>query len=154
MYIEHYGPMTVKRTDLNEERKLNDSFDYDDVKEVVIDFKPGGWYKDRRNIIEATVPVKPGSDKFWKISGKWSEGVSAFNEETQEEIDLFTPKPYPDQHDWQYLFTKFAINLNNCPESLKPVLPPTDSRLRPDQRLHELGEFSKATQEKLRLEHK
>ena len=79
---------------------------------MVIDFKPGGWYKDRRNIVEATVPVRPGSDKFWKISGKWSEGVTAFNEETQEEIELFTPKPWPNQHDWQYLFTRFAINLN------------------------------------------
>jgi hypothetical protein len=37
---------------------------------------------------------------------------------------------------------------------LKTLLPPTDSRLRPDQRLHELGDFSKATEEKLRLEDK
>ena len=57
--------------------------------------------------------------------------------ETQEEIELFTPKPWPNQHDWQYLFTRFAINLNNCPDELKAVLPPTDSRLRPDQQLHE-----------------
>jgi hypothetical protein len=40
MYIEHHGPMTVKKTDLNDENKnQNDSFDFDNVKEVVIDFK-------------------------------------------------------------------------------------------------------------------
>lgn len=82
MYIEHYGPMTVKRNELDEVKNGEDSHDFDDVKEIVLEFKPGGWYKDRRNIVEATVPVRPGSDKFWKISGKWSDGVTAFNEET------------------------------------------------------------------------
>jgi hypothetical protein len=41
------------------------------------------------------VPVRAGSDKFWKISGKWNEGVVAFNEETEETVTLFKPKPFP-----------------------------------------------------------
>jgi hypothetical protein len=51
-------------------------------------------------MIEAQIPVRPGSDKFWKLSGKWTEGVVAFNEETEESLTLFTPKPFPEQHDW------------------------------------------------------
>lgn len=101
MYIEHHGPMTVKRTDLdNLDQNHNDSFDFDDVKEVVIEFKQAGWYGSQKNVIEAQVPVKPGSDKFWKISGKWTDTVVAFNEETEESLTLFTPKPFPEKHDW------------------------------------------------------
>jgi hypothetical protein len=37
---------------------------------------------------------------------------SSTRKDLKEEIELFKPKPYPDQHDWQYVFTKFAINLN------------------------------------------
>lgn len=49
---------------------------------------------------------------------------------------------------------RFAIALNEpCPRLL-PLLPPTDSRFRPDQRALELGEWTVATQEKLRLEEK
>lgn len=44
--------------------------------------------------------------------------------------------------------------LNNLPAELKPKLPPTDSRLRPDQRALEEGNIDLAGQEKLRLEDK
>ena len=67
---------------------------------------------------------------------------------------LFEPNPYPNKKDWQYNFTKFAVNLNKCSETLKTKLPPTDSRLRPDQLAHEHGNFELATTEKLRLEEK
>lgn len=101
MYIEHYGPMTVKKTSLDSEQiNQDDSYDFDNVNEIVIDFKAGGWYKSRRNVVEGQVPVRAGSDKFWKISGKWNEGVVAFNEETEETVTLFKPKPFPPQHDW------------------------------------------------------
>jgi len=44
MYIEHYGPMTVKRNERDEAKNGDDSYDFDDVKEIVLEFKPGGWY--------------------------------------------------------------------------------------------------------------
>ncbi|KAF9928121.1 hypothetical protein FBU30_002623 [Linnemannia zychae] len=50
--------------------------------------------------------------------------------------------------------TPFAMTLNNCPEELKKQLCPTDSRLRPDQRAMENGEFDLANTEKQRLEEK
>ena len=53
-----------------------------------------------------------------------------------------------------YHFTYFTLQLNHLPESLKPWLPPTDSRFRPDQRALENGELKLATDEKLRLEEK
>jgi len=50
--------------------------------------------------------------------------------------------------------TQFAIALNELTEELRVVLPPTDSRFRPDQRFLENADYSKATAEKLRLEEK
>lgn len=43
--------------------------------------------------------------------------------------------------------TPFAITLNDLPErTLRPYLPPTDCRLRPDQRAFELGKYERANE--------
>lgn len=52
----------------------------------------------------------------------------------------------------RYNLSSFAVTLNELTSDLKGKLPPTDSRLRPDQRHLENGEFEKANAEKLRLE--
>ena len=49
-----------------------------------------------------------------------------------------------------YNFTELACQLNEMEEGLAP----TDSRLRPDQRLMEEGKWDDANDEKLRLEEK
>lgn len=48
--------------------------------------------------------------------------------------------------------TPFAITLNAPFEKLLPWLPPTDTRLRPDQRAMEEGKYGLAASEKDRLE--
>ncbi|KAK9458354.1 Oxysterol-binding protein-domain-containing protein [Dipodascopsis uninucleata] len=48
--------------------------------------------------------------------------------------------------------TPFAITLNALPEKLSPWIAPTDTRLRPDQRAMEEGEYDFAAKEKNRLE--
>nr|CAG8594925.1 4208_t:CDS:2 [Entrophospora candida] len=50
--------------------------------------------------------------------------------------------------------TPFAMTLNDLPSSLKIWIAPTDSRLRPDQRSMELGDYESASLEKNRLEEK
>ena len=40
---------------------------------------------------------------------------------------------------------------NHLPKALKPYLPPTDSRLRPDLRLHEQGKIKESDTVKKRL---
>ncbi|KAK4746002.1 hypothetical protein SAY87_012314 [Trapa incisa] len=52
----------------------------------------------------------------------------------------------------RYNLTSFAITLNEMTPGLQEKLPPTDSRLRPDQRHLENGEYEKANAEKQRLE--
>jgi hypothetical protein len=53
-----------------------------------------------------------------------------------------------------YNFTKFTCSLNQLTEKLKKILPPTDSRLRPDIRLLEEADVDKASSEKHRIEEK
>lgn len=52
----------------------------------------------------------------------------------------------------RYNLSPFAISLNELTPHLLKKLPPTDSRLRPDQRHLENGEYETANAEKLRLE--
>lgn len=62
--------------------------------------------------------------------------------------------PLPADAEEQYNMTGMALSLNNPHPGLLRELPPTDSRLRPDQRELELGHTEEATSEKLRLEEK
>ena len=52
----------------------------------------------------------------------------------------------------RYNLSPFAISLNEIMPGMLEKLPPTDSRLRPDQRHLENGEYELANLEKLRLE--
>jgi hypothetical protein len=61
------------------------------------------------------------------------------------EKDNYVPKT-------RYNLSPFAISLNEIVPGLLAKLPPTDSRLRPDQRHLENGEYEFANAEKLRLE--
>jgi len=48
--------------------------------------------------------------------------------------------------------TPFVLTLNAVPDTLRPYLAPTDTRLRPDQRAMEDGEYDLAATEKDRVE--
>ena len=60
----------------------------------------------------------------------------------------------PANSDYMYHMNKFCLQLNNIDDNLLANLPPTDSRLRPDQRALENGDFILASDEKYRLEEK
>lgn len=47
---------------------------------------------------------------------------------------LWRPGVIPSDHELYYGFSQYAIELNELEESLVDVLPPSDSRFRPDQR--------------------
>ena len=79
LYLEHAGPLTLVRKPV----KVNpNQINSEPELEFIIDFKKAGWTKSKRNIIEGCIPVRQGSKKNWVVSGKWNEGVKAFNEET------------------------------------------------------------------------
>jgi hypothetical protein len=49
-------------------------------------------------------------------------------------------------------FEMISVNLNYINEELRQQLPPSDTRLRGDQRLYEEGRVDEADEEKIRLE--
>ncbi|KHN01867.1 Oxysterol-binding protein-related protein 1C [Glycine soja] len=64
---------------------------------------------------------------------------------------LWKRSPTP-EYQTRYNLTQFAITLNEITPGLKEKLPPTDSRLRPDQRCLENGQHEMTNFGKLRLE--
>ncbi|KAL8577247.1 hypothetical protein ACOMHN_022435 [Nucella lapillus] len=62
--------------------------------------------------------------------------------------------PRPPTSSKYFSFTSFALTLNQLMDGQASVLPPTDSRLRPDIRLLEDGNIDRAAEEKNRLEEK
>ena len=103
------------------------------IRELQIVFKKIGWTnKDDLNKFEGTIPVRPGSEKNWRVYGKWNEHITAYNEETEEEMEIWRPNEMPENSDWMYHMTKFATDLNHLAPNFQEYLPPTDTRLRPD----------------------
>ncbi|CAA0840844.1 Oxysterol-binding protein-related protein 1C [Striga hermonthica] len=95
------------------------------------------------------------------LFGKWDGSVHYMNgdcsakgkaPESVSESHLLWKRNKPPKVPTRYNFTRFAFTLNELIPGLKEKLPPTDSRLRPDQRCLENGEYEMANAEKLRLE--
>ncbi|XP_076914332.1 oxysterol-binding protein-related protein 2A-like [Bidens hawaiensis] len=96
--------------------------------------------------------------KHATLFGKWDDSMYYINGEgtskTKDMVDenLLWKRTLPPVNLTRYNLTSFAITLNELTPGLKEKLPPTDSRLRPDQRHLENGEYDMANAEKLRLE--
>nr|CAH7728422.1 unnamed protein product [Callosobruchus chinensis] len=117
--------------------------------------------RDSQRRVKGVVMDKSGNVR-WIVNGTWDQQVeiakvtgntgTASNPiyETGASILAWKRRPPPDDSEKFYNFTLLAAQLNE-PEA---GVAPTDSRLRPDQRLMEAGEWDKANQEKLRLEEK
>ncbi|CAM9799390.1 unnamed protein product [Bubo scandiacus] len=58
----------------------------------------------------------------------------------------------PRDHERNYGFTQFALELNELTPDLRRVLPSTDTRLRPDQRYLEEGNVPAAETQKRQIE--
>lgn len=80
--------------------------------------------------VQETVTMIPGSALLWRINPRPAQSVQMYN------------------------FTTFAMTLNELEPSMKKLLVPTDSRLRPDIRAMEIGDMDTASVEKERLEEK
>ena len=121
---------------------------------LVLEFLKSGWGKKKLAMVEGKIPVAPGSKKYWKVSGKWTESMKAFNEATNQEVVVWQGNRLPAASDWNYFFSDFGINLNHLPPRLESIIAPTDCRFRQDQQMMENGKNQDALKEKARLEDK
>ncbi|KAL0541316.1 hypothetical protein IC582_021358 [Cucumis melo] len=145
LYCDHYGTMRIQG---NREYSCKLKF----KEQSIIDRNPHqvqGIVQDRSGKTVAT------------LFGKWDESIHYMNGDCSHkgkgldslsESHLLWKRSKPPKFSTRYNFTRFAITLNELTPGLKEKLPPTDSRLRPDQRYLENGEYEMANSEKLRLE--
>lgn len=97
-------------------------------------------------------------EKVAKLCGKWDEhmyytlGDRVSKTKDFSSASLLWKRKETPPNLTRYNLTPFAITLNELTPGLQEKLPPTDSRLRPDQRHLENGEYDKANEEKQRLE--
>ena len=64
--------------------------------------------------------------------GKWNSSVWMEDLDTGEKTLIWQMIQKPADSEWLHKFTQFALQTNYLPEHLRPKLPRTDSRFRPD----------------------
>ncbi|KAI0933042.1 hypothetical protein AcW1_000018 [Taiwanofungus camphoratus] len=150
--IDHYGDMVVTN------HRTGD--------QCVLTFKPRGWRgKDAFEIVGYVMDSQ--GTVTYEIAGRWNSQLVARPVGTgfgrlHPDVKISGPSsPSPDPEYillWRnsvkprtpFNLTPFAITLNDCPDTLRPYVAPTDCRLRPDQRAFELGKYERANE----LKHK
>ncbi|KAL3845566.1 hypothetical protein ACJIZ3_002969 [Penstemon smallii] len=145
LYCDHYGTMRIQG---NRDYSCKLKF----KEQSIIDRNP--------HQVQGIVQDKNGKT-LATLFGKWDESMHYVNgdcsskgkgHESLSEARLLWKRSKPPKFPTRYNLTRFGITLNELIPGLKEKLPPTDSRLRPDQRCLENGEYEMANAEKLRLE--
>jgi hypothetical protein len=154
--VDNYGPMEVTNHTTG------------DV--CTLDFKQRGWSaKSAYSVSGKVLSGNDGGKPRWSIGGKWNEKIYArltpgyvdeLEASGKQAKDANPNKAFlvweasPRNSATPFNLTAFGVTLNALQPRLQPVLPPTDTRLRPDQRCMEDGEYDRAATEKNRLEEK
>ncbi|XP_017291983.1 oxysterol-binding protein-related protein 7 isoform X2 [Kryptolebias marmoratus] len=137
-YLEHYGEVTIQNLKNN-------------VCTCKITFvKSRYWGSDtNKNEVQGTVLDQSGN-VIHRFGGFWHEGI--FCDTLPMPKCIWKPNPQPKDYLLYYGFSTFAMELNELDPDLKPLLPSTDTRLRPDQRMLEEGKVSEADKKKDEIE--
>jgi hypothetical protein len=140
-WIDNYGALSV----------VNQTTGH----KCLVDFKKQGWFGAHAFEVVGSA-YDPDDSVTFKIQGLWNEQISAIpvGGESSEPFVLWKKTPVPDHADKQYMFTSYTMRMNEIADWMRPYLPPTDSRLRPDQRALEDANTDLAQSEKSRLEDK
>ena len=117
-------------------------------EKAVVEFKPAkGIWSGRAEDLEITTYTKDGGVGA-RAEGQWSEAIRSVpgGEEVWRVGDLV------DNEDKFCGFPVFTAQLSEITVLEDGFLAPTDSRLRPDRKLHEVGKMTEAEEIKVRLE--
>ncbi|KAJ9671145.1 hypothetical protein PVL29_027230 [Vitis rotundifolia] len=145
LYCDHHGTMHIRG---NRDYSCKIKF----KEQSFVDRNPHqvqGIVQDRKGKTVAT------------LFGKWDESMHYMNgdcsgkgkgSDPSSEAQLLWKRSKPSKFQTKYNFSSFSMTLNELTPGLEEKLPPTDSRLRPDQRCLENGQYEMANSEKLKLE--
>lgn len=117
---------------------------------AIVNYKARGWRGSSAYKLQGRVNDKNGKE-LWTIGGQWNDKMYGMKSGDDSKILLWEAH---ERHRTPFNLTDFAISLNGLPEDLVHWLPPTDTRLRPDQRAMEEGRYDDASEEKNRVEEK
>ncbi|XP_021823894.1 oxysterol-binding protein-related protein 2A isoform X11 [Prunus avium] len=140
VYCDHHGTMHIRG---NRQHSCKLKF----KEQSILDRNPHQIH----GVVEDVMGKKVAT-----LFGKWDESIHYVNGDgsgkpNPSDASLLWKSSKP-PNITRYNLTSFAITLNELTPGLQEKLPPTDSRLRPDQRHLENGEYEKANAEKQRLE--
>ncbi|KAF3783527.1 Oxysterol-binding protein-related protein 2A [Nymphaea thermarum] len=145
LYCGHHGMLHIKG---NQQYSCKINF----KKQSLVDRNPHqvhGLVEDEKGHVLASIFGK-WDDSIFYVSGDINAKPKGYN--PVSEAFLLWRRVRAPAGLTKYNLTSFAVTVNELTPGLKEKLPPTDSRLRPDQRHLENGEYDKADAEKLRLE--
>lgn len=152
--VDNYGPMEIRNWSTGEVCQL--------------EFKARGWKASSAYQVVGKVLDAEGRVR-WSVGGRWNDKIFARFTPGFEDADIEKGGSKSKHEDnkaflvWQahsrptgipFNLTPFVVTLNDIPDRLRPVVAPTDTRLRPDQRAMEDGEYDLAATEKNRVEEK
>uniref|UniRef100_A0A8B9Q1Q9 Oxysterol-binding protein n=1 Tax=Apteryx owenii TaxID=8824 RepID=A0A8B9Q1Q9_APTOW len=135
-WIEHYGEVLIRNT-------------RDASYHCKITFCKARYWGSSVNEVQGAVLSRSGK-VVERLAGKWHEGL--FRGPAPGGQCVWRANPMPRDHERNYGFTQFALELNELTPELKRVLPSTDTRLRPDQRYLEEGNVPAAETQKRQIE--
>ncbi|KAI9805655.1 MAG: hypothetical protein M1833_005147 [Piccolia ochrophora] len=136
-YVEPVNSMTV----------LNES----SGQKAVVTFKAKGMFSGRNEDVSVHTFDGSGNALPLGLSGKWTTALK-LTENCKETRTIWEAGSLVEDAPSRYGLTSFAASLNEITSVEKDVLPPTDSRLRPDQRAAEQGDLDRAEALKAKLE--
>lgn len=136
-WIENYGEMVVENLRTGHSATLS--------------FKSSGTFfgssSSSSNEVQGT--ASDGSRTI-RLSGRWDDLLMREMENGRLEV-IWKANSFPPLYMEYYGFTNFALRLNQLLPGQQDALPPSDTRLRPDQRMLEEARVEQAEAEQMRL---
>lgn len=137
-YVEPVGSMVV----VNETAGLK----------AVVSFKARGMFSGRGEELSVEAFDSHGEPLSLGLKGDWIQSIRLTEDGVPQDIIIWSAGSLVEDARKHYGMTSFAATLNEITEIENGKLPPTDSRLRPDQRALEKGDHEQAEETKARLE--
>ncbi|KAK2489471.1 hypothetical protein MC885_018579 [Smutsia gigantea] len=136
-WIEHYGEVLIRNT-------------RDSACHCKITFCKAKYWSSSIHEVQGAVFSRSGR-VLHRLFGKWHEGLYRGPVPGSSQC-IWKPNSMPPDHERNFGFTQFALELNELTAELRQSLPSTDTRLRPDQRYLEEGNIQAAEAQKRRIE--
>jgi len=114
-----------------------------------IQFVKASYWSNKRHELFGTITDNTGA-VLQNMFGKWSEAL--YVGKAPSARCIWRPGSLPEEAELYYGFSRFAVELNEVTSVERSQIPPTDARLRPDQKALEEGRVGEAENIKLGVE--